>query len=57
MATMGHGQFPLCTYVRNFKHRLLKPVVRIENGLAGMVISGPSTKIDKEIWSDIRQKT
>ena len=23
MANSGHGQFPLCTFVRNFKHLLL----------------------------------
>ena len=44
MAASGGGQFPLCTYVRNF-YLHLKPMVRIEINSAAMAIRRPSTKI------------
>ena len=42
LVRQGHGQFALCTFVRNFS---LKPMVGIENNLAGMVPRCTSMKL------------
>ena len=35
--TKGHGQFALCTFMRNFKHFILKPMIRIHDDLTETV--------------------
>ena len=39
MTARGRDQFRLCTYVGTLKHLLLKPVVRVEDNLAEMIIA------------------